>query len=213
MTIGTPVFYPSSPIAIRDGTFDRVSTVPGLNKTFKARTMPGQDDLTPYACVWYSGERTEPNGDANVGAPSFKHALSLVIDVITRAGSEGDLDAQIVDLVETIRATLMTDPSWIALFEGIEKIDTRYAYPKEAENFFVQAIVEIEVTFRSEWPPYLPNDLKTVVVTVEPTRPPWTCVYCGTGNAGSAPCCSTCGAPAPEPTTFVTEIDLDQPSC
>lgn len=171
MPIGEPVFYPASPIEIRDGTAARLTadaTAIGLKNVFKSRTIPTKDDQIPFAAVWHAGERTEPNGDANVGSPSFIHTLTLVIDVVAKAGNETALDTSIVNLVETIRATLLTDPTWVNLFEGIERCDTRYSYPKETNDFLVEAMIEIEVTFRSEWPPYLPNMLKTVTVTPTP---------------------------------------------
>ena len=206
---GCPVFYPAGPIAIRDGTYDRVKTVPGLTNVLKARTAPGQDDMLPYAVVWFAGERTQPNGDANTGAPEFIHTLTLIVDVMVRAGDETTLDTAVVGFVETIRATLMTDSTWIGLFEGIERCDTRYAYPKEAADIVVQAMIEFEVTFRSVWQPYVPNDLDTVAVTVERPRPAWSCRHCGSSNSFGALACTTCSGPAPAPTTFFTEFDLE----
>ncbi len=211
MPTGVPIFYPASPIEIRDGTAARLAVLSGLTEVYKARTTPGQDDQLPYACVWYVGERTQPNGDANVGAPSFLHTLTLVVDILAKAGDEASLDTEIVTLVETARATLMTDPTWIALFEGIEKIDTKYAYPKEATDIAVQAMIEIEVTFRSIWEPVVPNDLKTVAVTVERRSASWTCGTCSYGNPNSEPACRACGG---KPTSFFTEFELeDTPPC
>ena len=119
----------------------------------------------PYAVVWNGGERTDPWGDANVGAPSFNHRLTLIVDVLASAADETTLDADIVGFVETIRATLLTDATWVNLFEGIERCDTRYAYPKEAQSIRAQGTLEFEVTYRSEWPPVVPNDLLEVAVT------------------------------------------------
>lgn len=211
--IGAPVFFPAGPIAIRDATFDRIATVPGFKNVFKANSSPNQDAQMPYACIWYSGERTEPNGDANAGVPAFKHTLTLTVDVVVRNVSDPAMDAEIVALVETTRATLLTDPDWVAMVEGIERIDTRYTYPSTAQDIVVLAVIELEVTYRSEWPPTLAHDLDVVTVTVEPERGPWDCRYCGSSNEARAPCCSTCSAPAPEPVSFTTEIDLDRPSC
>ena len=210
MSTGVPIFYPASPIEIRDGTALRLAVLPGLTNVYKARTTPGQDDQLPYACVWYAGERTQPNGDANTGTPSFLHTLTLVVDVMTKAGDDATLDTEIVGLVETARATLMTDPTWISLFEGIEKIDTRYSYPKEASDVVVQAIIEIEVTFRSRWEPVILHDLKTVAVTVERCAATWTCGTCSYSNPASVPGCQSCGA---KPTSFAIEFDLDIPPC
>lgn len=166
MTLGAPIFYPASPTTIRDGTAARLALVSGLTHVFKARTMPGQDDQLPYASVWLAGERTSVWGDGNVGDPTFTHVLTLVIDVMTKAGDEATLDADIIGFVETIRATLLSDPSWVQLFEGIERCDTRYAYPKDASDILVQGMIEFEVTFRSEWPPVLSQTLNKVGVSL-----------------------------------------------
>ncbi len=168
MTVGAPIFYPASPIAIRDGTADRLAAVPGLTGVYKARTTPGQDSQLPYAAVWHAGERTSPWGDGNVGEPTFEHNLRLVVDVMAKAGDEHSVDVDIITLVDAIRATLLTDPTWVHLFEGIERCDTRYAYPTQANDIVVQAIIEFEVTFKSAWPPVVPNALKTVAVSLPP---------------------------------------------
>lgn len=167
MAIGAGEYFPVSPIAIRDGTVTRLQTVPGLKGVFKGRTIPMKDGAMPYACVWHAGDRTDPIGDANVGEPRFMHTLALAIDVVTSAPNEATLDTDIVTLVEAIKATLLTDTSWVELFEGIESFDTRYIYPPETNLFFVQAAVEVKVTFRSSWPPYAPNDFEQVQVTAK----------------------------------------------
>ncbi len=167
-------FYPAGPIDIRDGTAERLQALPGLTAIFYGRTAPGQDSQLPYALVWNAGERTEPNGEANAGAPSFMHRLTLVVDVLAQAPSgttpetleavEAALDADIVGFAEAIRATLLTDPSWVNLAEGIERCDTRYSYPKEAQAVMAQATIEFELTYRSVFEPVLPNDLHEVEV-------------------------------------------------
>lgn len=165
---GDPIFYPASPLAIRDATFARVAAIPGIVKTFKARVLPRQDGDIPYASVWNAGDRTEPNGDANVGSPSFIHHLTVVVDVMVRSATEADAGDLAETLAETVRTTLLTDPSWLAYSEGVERCETRYAYPKDAESILVQAMIEIELMFRSDWPPFLPNDLKTIAVRTPP---------------------------------------------
>lgn len=165
MTTGAPIYYPASPVEIRNATFARVAAVPGIVKTFKARILPRQDADVPYASVWNAGDRTEPNGDANVGEPSFIHHLTVVVDVMVAAETEADAGDLAETLAERIRAALLTDPSWLDFVEAVERCEVRYAYPKDAEALFVQGMIEIEVLIRSAWPPALPNDLKTIAVT------------------------------------------------
>ncbi len=173
MTIGAPIFYPAGPLEIRDGTASRLAAVPGLKTVATQRTVPTKDDVLPAALVYHGGERTEPNGDDNVGAPSFFHELTLVVDLVAQAANDAALDTLIVGLAEATRATLLTDATWINLFEGIRRCDVRYAYAKETNAFMAQATVEFEVTFRSAWPPYAPNDFTSVAVNPNAvTQPP-----------------------------------------
>ena len=162
MTIGAPTFFPAGPIAIRDGTVSRIQAIPGFIKVYPFRTLPTKDENLPAACVWHAGERTDPWGDDNVGAPSFNHALTLAVDIVTAAPSETSLDASVVPLVEAVRATLLTDPTWVNLSEGVRRCDVRYSYPKETDTFLAVGTIEFEVTFRSTWEPYLPNTLTNV---------------------------------------------------
>jgi hypothetical protein len=168
MTIGAPLFYPIGPIDILDGTVTRLQAIQAFKNVYEQRTFPTKDDQLPFAAVWHAGERTEPNGDANVGAPSFFHTLTLVVDVVTSGPDETTLKTNIVQLVETTRATLLTDGSWVQLFEGIERCDTRYNFPKETNLIVAEAVIEFQVTFRSEWPPNEANDFATLGVDARP---------------------------------------------
>ncbi len=82
-------------------------------------------------------------------------------------------DGDIVSLVELAKATLMTDPTWLQLFEGIERLDVRYAYPAEAENFQIGALIEFVLTFASTWPPFVPNPLSEFDVTLRLPNVPY----------------------------------------
>ena len=197
-------FYPAGPIEIRDGTRDRIEALGLFKKVFKGRAAPTQDEQLPLAVVWNMGERTQPEGDANTAEPKFFHNLKLAIDVLTSAASEASADLDIVQIVETVRASLLSDKTWVDLFDGIESCDTRYAYPKEAGNILVQAVIEIEVSYRSTWQPLTPNALKEIVVFAEPGRLV-TCSYCGTENPAPSAfpnvgshVCTTCSGPLPE---------------
>ena len=175
MPIGSPTYYPASPVAIRDGTWQRVQTIQAFaGNVFRARLMPTKDMLLPYAMVHLVGERTEPWGDANTAEPSLDHTLTLGVEIVMAspaANAAGNAatapDADIVALVETVKATLMTDPTWVNLFEGLERANVRYAYPTESTELQVSALIEFDLTFRSSWEPYVPNDLTEIATTVQ----------------------------------------------
>ena len=84
MTIGAPSYYPAGPIDIRDGTIARVKAMTGFANVFGNRVLPTKDSQMPFACVWHAGDRTEPNGDANTGVPSFDHTLLMAVSIVVR---------------------------------------------------------------------------------------------------------------------------------
>ncbi len=168
MTIGTPTFYPAGPIEIRDGTVAAVKTVTGFANVFGNRVAPTKSEQLPLACVWHAGDRTEPWGDANVGAPSFDHTLSMAVDIMVAAGTEDQLNADIVLLMERVRAALLTDPDWVNLSEAVTRADATYSYPQEGTFAYARGVIEFELKFRSEWEPALPNALTSVVASYPP---------------------------------------------
>ena len=203
MSDAGPIFYPESPETIRDGIFARIqASAVGFKTVYRQRTFPIKDDQMPYAAVWTAKDATIPNGDSNVGEPSFFHNFTLVVDMVAAGKNDDALDATITAMGEGVRDTLLTDASFKMLFEGIERASLHYAYPKETdfivtlltdasfkmlfegieraslhyaypkETDFIVAIatLEIEVTFRSEWPPVEENDFTQAAVFTNEAR-------------------------------------------
>ena len=171
MSDAGPIFYPESPETIRDGIFARIqASAVGFKTVYRQRTFPIKDDQMPYAAVWTAKDSTIPNGDGNVGEPSFFHTLTLVVDMVAAGKNDDALDATITAMGEGVRDTLLTDASFKLLFEGIERASLHYAYPKETDFIVAIATLEIEVTFRSEWPPVEENDFTRVAVFTNEAR-------------------------------------------
>lgn len=158
-------YYPFSPDDIRDGTVQRLqASVIGFKNVFRQRTIPTKDSQLPLAAIWTLRDRTAPNGDSNVGAPSFIHTLGLAIDIAAAANDDASLDAKLTAMAEGVRNTLLTDASWVQLFEGIEGCSIHYSYPPNGDLTLGIATIELEVTFRSEWPPIEENDFTQVAI-------------------------------------------------
>lgn len=160
-------YLPASPSEIRDGTVERLkASAIGFKNVYRQRTIPTKDAQMPFAAMWTVRDDTSPNGDSNVGSPSFVHKLTLAIDIAARGNDDDALDAKITAMAEGLRDTLLTDASWVQLFEGIERCNLHYSYPKETDFIVGMATIEIEVTFRSEWPPVEENDFTQVAVAM-----------------------------------------------
>lgn len=165
MAVGTVAYYPAGPIDIRDATVASVRALTGFTNVFGNRVRPTKPDMLPLACVWHMGDRTEPWGDANVGSVRFDHTLGMAVDVMVKAGTEDQLNAEIVGLVEPVRLALLTDPAWVGMFEAVTKADVNYSYPDEGGFLYARGVIEFELKFRSEWSPATPNDFLQMAVT------------------------------------------------
>ena len=163
--IGTPEFFPAGPTEIIDGTLARAKAAAGVTNAWKQRPLPVKDEDVPFVLVWHGGDRTEPWGAANTGAPSFDHTLKLIVVVAVTAETPDGLDPLVTATTERVRAALLTDPSWIGLFEACIKADIGYAFPGDGQIPYARGLIEFEVMFRSEWPPATPNDFRTMAVT------------------------------------------------
>lgn len=178
MSLAPAIYYPEGPVAIRDGTHLRLEDITGIKQVFKTRTLPTKDDQLPIICVAHGGENGRADGDANVGAPKFVNDLRLLITVVDLATSDLVLDAGITRKVEEIKQTLFTDSSWLNLFEALESFAVSYHFPREAEIILCEARIELTVTYRSDWPPFVINSLEQIVTTLQlgPTADPITII-------------------------------------
>lgn len=213
-TWGQPQFFPSGgPAAIRDGAVAVLTATGYFKNVFRNKTTPTKDDQLPFAAVWMVRDETSPMGDDNVGTPSFDHTYTLCIDVGITAASDDALTAALDDLSLKTRTALLCDADWRQTFEGVERCSIHPAYPKDTNLIFVQASIEVVVTFRSIWPPYLPNQLNSIGVVTN-KAPGWTCSFCQSVNASDGAPCGVCASPAPSaaPVSLVTtDIELDPP--
>jgi hypothetical protein len=171
------IYYPNSAIDIRDAAHQRLKTLRdfGLGeRVFKARVSPTKDEELPCLCVVHGGERGAPDGDANVAAPKFIHSFTLRLSIIAAARSQYHLDGEIVTALENVKGLLLTDPTFLDYCEAVDRLDTTFRYPREAEPLLVEAILEMGLVYRSDWPPVAPNDLKLIVATTKltPTADP-----------------------------------------
>lgn len=161
------IYKPFSPIQVRDETVARLRQIAGIKKVYKAHTIPTQDTELPCISVFHLGERAVPSGDANCGEPKFDHRLKLCIDIINLQGEEEVLDNTTTAFVEAVKLVLFRDATWISLMDGFEGYELRYNYPTQADGYYVQAQFEIDIFFRSEWPPLAPHELCTVGFSYE----------------------------------------------
>lgn len=168
---------------IRDATIARLETLaryhpagrPDLPPVIRRTpVMPPQVDDLPCLLCFCLGQTMSAEGDANAGAPSFEHELKLAIASVLPADDSDALDDLTSAAGAEILELLLEDPDWLALFEAVTRVEQEVAFDQQN---YLAAIVRttITVTYRSDWPPRVPDTLALVSLRrVEPDGAPVT---------------------------------------
>ena len=148
---------PSSPVQIRDATWERLKAIPEFVKVYKVLTYPTTDAELPVLCIAILTDRASSDGQGNQSTPHFTHTFSLAVSIIAAAESAWVLDASITDLAEEMRERLLTDAEWVNASEGIESFVTDTRYPQEGATPLCEVRTTFNLTTRSVWEPVEPN--------------------------------------------------------
>jgi hypothetical protein len=144
----------------------------GFNTTFKTyrqtpmlQVQPG--DL-PILAVHILREKRVPDGQPNQAEPKFIHDLTLGFSGAVHV--ETDKQDQIHDLEEwmaTLDDILLSDPQFVMLTEGVTAMDRVGQYAKVGETTLFEIRVEMNIQFRSNFTPRVPDVLETIQITTQ----------------------------------------------
>ena len=126
---------------------------------------------------------------------------------IRRCADRGRLD----DLSLKTRTALLCDNEWRQTFEGIERCSIHPVYPKETNVIFVQAAIEVVVTFRSIWPPYLANDFEGRGTSPSRRSRPGSVLSATPRTSRRRSDAASVARPVPQATTFTAEFNTSEP--
>jgi hypothetical protein len=169
----TERWMPSSPLQMRDATYDRLKLLPPFDgRVHKILTYPTIDAELPVLCIAFGSDRASSEGEGNQGPPHFIHAFTLVISIIDAAESAWVLDASVMDKAEQMRAMLLTDPTWVNVSEGIDGIVTDVRYPQPGASPLCEVRTQITMRTRSWWepmpqPPFMEIDIRRQISDTE----------------------------------------------
>jgi hypothetical protein len=138
-----------------------------FKSVYGVRTYPTKDDMLPCATVALGRDRMDADGDDNAGEPSFKHRTTINVSALCSAESQFFLTGRLNAAKNAILAALLSDPEWLSLVEAVSSIDVSMVYPNESGTVFAEARIALEVTFRTDWPPVVPDDFLDAFVTEE----------------------------------------------
>ncbi|GJE45362.1 hypothetical protein [Methylobacterium soli] len=145
-------------IEVRDLAFERLLAF-GTFKTVRngiSEQIEPADQL-PAATVFLRRENRTPDGDANVGEPSFVHDVTLGILVTIDAGSKSDLEPVLHSYTNDAIGFLLSDTTFLSEIEAVTGIDETHVFPKDGETYYAEARVEFSVTFRTSFEPFVPT--------------------------------------------------------
>lgn len=158
------------PTQIRDAALARIAplTVGGaaFKATRKAPITKVQIEQLPACAVFIAAAHEDQRGDVTL--PQFTESLTLGISVLMSATDpvfeEGALDQFVADA----KNALLTDPSFLALFEYVTATSRDYRFEHVAESYIVELRLRLTVTYYTEYSPQTPNPFTQMVVTAQP---------------------------------------------
>ncbi|MET3969100.1 hypothetical protein [Bradyrhizobium sp. S3.9.1] len=144
----------------------------GFGSTFKTyrqtpmlQVQPG--DL-PILAVHLLRERREPDGQPNQTVPKFVHNLTLGFSGAVHVETDKQEDIHALEgWMSTLDDILLSDPNFVRLTEGVLAMDRVGQYAKVGETTLFEIRIEMNLQFRSDFQPRVPDELKVVHIETQ----------------------------------------------
>jgi hypothetical protein len=157
---------------LHEAAFLRVSadaTLQAAFTTFRRTPMLDVDPKhLPSLSVFLMRDLATADGDANAGEPSFYHQCSIGVSALMLANDEDDMLVKVRAVPERVSAVLLTDPTFVAMIEGVASMDRKVVYPRIGDASFAEVQIEYVFTYRTDYPPNVPDDFEGVILTGAP---------------------------------------------
>jgi hypothetical protein len=137
-------------------------------RVYRSRTLPPKRPEFPLVLVYALNE--DMTGGEGSGAPQFEHRLTLVVECGV-LGSDEDADDRLDRLCSQILERLLSSPEWVGEFSRIGRIATTIAMPDEGDDDYIGAVIQIDGTYATEWPPRVDAVLGSVGFRVDAIDP------------------------------------------
>lgn len=116
--------------------------------------MPTDDLHLPFCSVFVAKDTGTPDGDSRTGYPAFIHMTKLVVEITDKANDGPELKDKLAAHGELVLAALLSDLGWGGtVLEGIGGIDQTYNQPPDGNHTTGAVQVQIDLQWRSAWPP------------------------------------------------------------
>ena len=165
-------------IQIQSAIMSRIETLAAFVTTRLVPVPPLQPQQMPALAVYYIGDDMDPRGDPNTGTPRYATDASFGVELFLAANDPVVAQGNVAALVDLIKTTLLSDPSFISLrdvdnvaiviIESIGRINTAITYPTIGDTYYCDARVRLSIRFNEDFPPTFPNELESITVAVAP---------------------------------------------
>lgn len=143
-----------------------------FRKTRSNWGWPLADTDLPALSVFLPRETMSPDGDANAAEPKFINDMTLGVVISVGFDTPEALDEDTVGRADTALEALLTTPSFLKLFESIERVDQKTVFDKDGQTFLVEIQFDITIRFRTDWPPVVPDDFLSMSIAARPIGKP-----------------------------------------
>lgn len=96
--------------------------------------------------------------DGNAGEPHFLHTLTIGIQAVVLSSDNEAQRAAINAALGKIDLAILTDPPTLLNIEEVTQMQRQFKYGRTGETPFAQLSSAVSMTFRSRWPPFVPDD-------------------------------------------------------
>lgn len=142
-----------------------------------------QEKNLPALLVVLVDETETPEDEANIGVPRFLNEVTIGISVVVGEEFPAALDADLDDIIDEIRARLLTDPTFVRgvdpsrertdperypLFEAVTKVRRAVLFPQDGAFYFAEGRLEISFRLRSQYDPVITDRYEQTVLTARP---------------------------------------------
>jgi hypothetical protein len=116
---------------LRQGTVDRLASVPVFRQVFDARQPQLRRDMLPALRVYTTAASAQAR---SINIPDFLTTTTLVVQLVAEDITDARGAETVDTLCEAVKARLLCDPSWLVLFERVSAIDTEIERSVEGES-------------------------------------------------------------------------------
>lgn len=133
----------------------------------KAPITTVQPEQLPALGIFVLSERDLPDGNTSIA--QFVTHLEIGISWVAMSSDSLILDGTLDQFVAQSKIALLSDATFLQLFEYVEEISREMSYSKEGESYICENRMRLKVSYRTDYPPFAPYDLTLIdIKTKEP---------------------------------------------